>query len=220
MFMCIQLLLALLVATAKVTTARNPFSAKNSFKNSFKNKNHTLHSALNEDSVLRSPLVVPAAARHLQENSNDIDNDIDISEEDEQVCDDLLTDAFDASFRPYCFCDRVDDTYVLDCISTYCPDCEILTSANDTTEAETCALREQGVVLVISEEDDESLIPNVFFVCTLYVSGSLEDTAVCLVEDDYGNCAVTVNDEQCNSCDYVECDSDSDNGDFYIDLQH
>jgi hypothetical protein len=73
---------------------------------------------------------------------------------------------------------------------------------------ETCAVSEQGVVLNITE--DGFLVADLFFTCILYTAGAFlinesTPTAVCIIEDTAGACAVTVNDETCNSCEPVEC---------------
>jgi hypothetical protein len=59
-------------------------------------------------------------------------------QEDEDVCSFILEVVADPASAPYCSCDAVDDTYVLDCILTDCPDCDLIQGVD------TCALSEEG----------------------------------------------------------------------------
>jgi hypothetical protein len=119
---------------------------------------------------------------------------------DEEVCAFIIDELVDGSYAQFCSCDRVGDSYVLDCVYTDCPDCELLQGS----EEETCAISNDGVVLSLSEDLD--LLADLFYSCTLYQSGLFDSTAVCLIEEFTGEfCAVTVDDEACNSCEYVDC---------------
>jgi hypothetical protein len=109
---------------------------------------------------------------------------------DEEVCAFIIDELVDGSYAQFCSCDRVGDSYVLDCVYTDCPDCELLQGS----EEETCAISNDGVVLSLSEDLD--LLADIFFSCTLYESGLFDSTAVCLIEEFTGEfCAFTV-DEQ------------------------
>jgi hypothetical protein len=116
---------------------------------------------------------------------------------DEEICDTILSNAVDASYAPFCSCGRVEDTYVLDCVASDCPDCEILNGGAE----ETCAVSNDGVILAAFEGGTD-----IYYSCIIYISGAF-DNVVCLIEDGEGSCVITVDDEPCNSCSYTDCDA-------------
>lgn len=155
-----------------------------------------------------STTAVGAAGRNLQD-----------ADDDESVCDFIFANVADPDSVDFCTCEPTDeDTFVLDCIYTECPDCQVL-QADDQQEEETCAVSEDGVVLAFNDEGT-FLDPNVFFGCVQYVTGSFADTTVCLVESVDGTCSVTVGEETCNSCDYITCDDDEGLDSYIIDCSN
>jgi hypothetical protein len=178
-------LLTLLLVVVASEAAHGPFGS------SLHNKNNKNNSNRNRYKFSSLKTIYPRAQvdhRQLQT--------------DEEICESILSSVVDASYAPYCSCERVEDTYVLDCIASDCPDCEILLDEGGASlEEQTCALSNDGVILAAYEGGSD-----IYYSCIIYVSGAF-DNVVCLIEDGAGSCIITVDDEPCNSCSYTDCDA-------------